>query len=120
MQESRRGPLSLLDVHISSSAGRVDASLAGEVDLSTIGGLEGRLEEALCASPGTLVLDLRAVTFLDSSGLRLMLRLDERQREAGARLVVVRGGRRVARVLELTGVDERLELVSDPSEVDGR
>ncbi|CAN5511417.1 hypothetical protein BH20ACT19_BH20ACT19_13360 [soil metagenome] len=118
--KNRRGdPVSLLDVDIQSSAGRVDASLCGEVDLSTVAALERRLEEGLADTPETLVLDLRKVTFLDSSGLRLMLRLDKRQSEAGGRLVVVRGGRRVARVLELTGADERLELVGDPSEVAG-
>lgn len=110
----------LLDVDIQSSAGRVDASLSGEVDLSTVAGLERRLDEVIGASAEVVLLDLRGVTFLDSSGLRLMLRLDARQREHGGRLVLVRGGRRVARVLELTGADERLELIGDPSELDGR
>lgn len=63
------------------------------------------------------MVDLRLVTFLDSSGLRLLLRLDERQRSAGGRLVIVQGGRRVARVFELTGAGERLEIVGDPAEI---
>lgn len=120
VQESLRGPVSLLEVDISSCTGRVDASLAGELDLSTVGDLEGRLDDALDASVEIVLVDLREVTFLDSSGLRLMLRLDERQRQAGGRLVVVRGGRRVARVFELTGADERLELIGEPSELKER
>jgi len=110
--------MSLLDMNISTSDGRVLAALSGEVDLSTVADVETRFEEVLEGAPALLVLDLREVTFLDSSGLRLMLRLDERQRSEGRRFTVVRGGRRVARVLELTGADERLELVSDPAELD--
>lgn len=118
LQESPSCPVSLLDVNISTSDGRILASLSGEVDLSTIAEAESRFEEVLGGAHELFVLDLREVTFLDSSGLRLMLRLDERQRGEGRRLTVVRGGRRVARVLELTGADQRLHFVSDPAELD--
>lgn len=107
----------LFDVHLNEPGdGRLDASLSGEIDLSTVADLESRLEEGLRANPELLVIDLREVTFLDSSGLRLLLRLDERQRGREGRLVLVRGGRRVSRVFELTGADEHLNFVSDPSE----
>lgn len=114
-----RALVSLLDIDISTAGGRSTARITGEIDLSTVTELESRLEEAL-AEPALLVIDLREVTFMDSSGLRLMLRLDERQRSSGNRLTVIRGGRRVARVLELTGADEQLDLVSDPAEIDAR
>ena len=107
----------LLEVEISEGEGAVEARLSGELDLSTVGDLESRADEALQGQPPLVVLDLREVTFLDSSGLRWILRLDRRQRDAGGRLVVVRGGRRVARVLELTGAADELELVEDPTEV---
>ena len=108
----------LFDVHLSEPGdGRLDAALSGEIDLSTVAELESRLEEPLNGGPDLLVLDLREVTFLDSSGLRLLLRLQERQSEAGSRLVLVQGGRRIARVFELTGAGDRLEIVKDPSEI---
>ena len=110
--------MKLFDVQISEPGnGRLDAALSGEIDLSTIAELEERLEGSLDPDPSLLVLDLREVTFLDSSGLRLLLRLDERQRTAGRRLVLVKGGRRVERVFELTGAGQRLEMVADPSEI---
>jgi len=109
--------MSLLDLNISTSDGRILASLRGEVDLSTVSEVNARFDEALEDTPDLLVLDLREVTFLDSSGLRMLLRLDERQRSAGKKLAVVRGGRRVARVLELTGADERLTIVDDPAQL---
>ncbi len=113
-----RTRVKLFDVQISESGNeRVDAALSGEIDLSTVAELEERLRGSLDGGPPLLVLDLREVTFLDSSGLRLLLRLDERQRGIDGRLVLVQGGRRVARVFELTGAGRRLEIVAEPSEI---
>ena len=110
--------MKLYDVQLSEPGnGRLDAALTGEIDLSTVEEVQSRLEGSLGGDTTLLVLDLRKVTFLDSSGLRLVLRLDERQKDIGGRLVIVQGGRRVARVFELTGAGERLEIVADPAEV---
>jgi anti-anti-sigma factor len=109
--------MELFSVEIAQRDGGIEASLSGEIDLSTVEELQERLETALEGDPGLIVLDLRQVSFLDSSGLRLILRLNKRQEENEGRLVLVRGGRRVARVLEITGVDEQLEQVDDPSEI---
>jgi anti-anti-sigma factor len=57
------------------------------------------------------------VSFLDSSGLRLLLRLHKDLGDAGRRLVVVQGPRRVARVFELTGAEAQLEIVEDPAQI---
>lgn len=109
--------MKLFSVEIVQRDGGIEASLSGEIDLSTVEELQERLEPALEEDPGLIVLDLRQVSFLDSSGLRLILRLNKRQEERGGRLVLVRGGRRVARVLEITGVDRELEQVDDPAEI---
>jgi anti-anti-sigma factor len=109
--------VSLFDVEISEGPLGPVAALSGEVDMAAVEGVEERVRAALAGDPGVLVLDLRDVDFLDSSGLRLVLSLDGEQRERGARLVVVRGGRRVARVMELTGADRQLEMVDDPAEI---
>jgi anti-sigma B factor antagonist len=65
------------------------------------------------------VLDLRALSFMDSSGLRALLAADARAKEAGRRLVLVRGDERVQRVLRITRLDERLEIVDDIDAVAG-
>lgn len=102
----------LFDLSITERPGGALVALSGEIDMSTVEELDGRLRTVLDAGPERVVLDLTAVTFLDSSGLRLVLRLDERLRKAGASLVVVPGGRRVSRVFELTGADEQLEIAA--------
>lgn len=108
--------MALFDVDITEEAESLRVALSGEVDLSTVGEIEERVESSLDGGRPLLVLDLRKVTFLDSSGLRLMLRLNESQSSDGGRLVVVQGNRRVSRVLELTGAADMLELVADPSQ----
>ena len=65
------------------------------------------------AGPKIVLLDLSKLTFLDSTGLRCVVRADERAREEGRRLVVVKGPEAVQRVFEITRLQERLELVDD-------
>ena len=109
--------MKLFDVQTSQEDFGLRASLSGEVDLSTVEEVEEKLRAAIDGEPGLLVMDLRDVTFLDSSGLRLVLRLNREFSGEGRRFVVVQGERRVAKVFELTGAHEELEIVDDPSEI---
>jgi anti-sigma B factor antagonist len=90
----------------------------GELDLSGAALLEGELER-LAEEPdlATVVLDLRGLEFMDSSGLRLVVLADMQARESGRRFVLVRGTETVHRVFEITRMSERLEFVADPEEV---
>jgi anti-sigma B factor antagonist len=62
----------------------------------------------------TIVLDLRGLTFIDSSGLRALIMADQRVRADGGRVIVVKGSDRVNQVLEVTGVARQIELVDEP------
>lgn len=84
--------------------------LFGELDLGSVPALERELDTL--AEPGrTVVLDLSALTFMDSTGLRTILAADERLRGADARLVLVRGPQAVDRVFRITGTAEQLEFL---------
>ena len=63
---------------------------------------------------GTFVLDMRKLTFIDSSGLRAVIMADQRVRAEGGRFIVVRGPDRVNEVMEMTGVARQIELVDEP------
>jgi anti-anti-sigma factor len=84
--------------------------LRGEIDIASVPALEQRL----MAVPNTLhelILDLSAVTYLDSSGIRLLHELHDRLELRGQRLIVVcPAGTGPRRVLELTGFGERVAL----------
>jgi anti-anti-sigma factor len=63
-----------------------------------------------------VVLDLRRLEFLDSSGLRSVALAQRRLAGAGRHLVLVRGRETVQRVFEITRMDERLQFVDEPAE----
>jgi anti-sigma B factor antagonist len=95
----------------------VRLALAGELDISSAPTLERELRRAEDAAPPVLVLDLRELTFMDSTGLRLVLGADARARKEGRRLAIVRGGEAIDRVFRIAIPDDRLEMVDDPAEI---
>lgn len=99
--------------------GGLDAAwvrVTGELDLSTAAVLEQALRRADLRAP-RVVLDLRALTFIDSSGVLVIAHASDRARRSGRRLVLVRGPTEVDCVLELTGASNVLEIVNlDPVE----
>lgn len=88
-------------------------TLAGEIDLSTAPDAERRIFEAEEGKPSELVIDLREVTFMDSSGLRVLLSAHSRAEENRCGFALVRG-RAVERLLEMTGLAERLRMLDEP------
>jgi anti-sigma B factor antagonist len=89
----------------------------GELDLSGAAVVESELDR-LAEDPGlaTVILDLRGLEFMDSSGLRLVVVADMRAREAGRRFALIRGDETVHRVFEITRMSERLDFVEAPEE----
>jgi anti-sigma B factor antagonist len=82
----------------------------GELDVETGPRVEEELRRAAEAGAGKVVLDLREVTFFDSTGLQLVLDADIRAREEGRALVVLPGEGEPRRILELAEVADRLRL----------
>ena len=91
---------------------------AGEVDLVTVHQLRETLRAAARESR-RVVIDLRAVTFMDSSGLRLLVELQRASAADGFAFVVVRGPRSLQRLLELSGLEGRVRMVDDLAEAAG-
>jgi len=89
----------------------------GDLDLSGATVLEAELER-LAADPelAAVVLDLRRLDFMDSSGLRLVVLADMKAREAGRGFSLIRGGETVHRVFEITRMSARLDFVDDAQE----
>ena len=98
-----------------TSAGDAFIALSGELDLSGAPALDDEIARlASNVAVQRVVLDLRGLEFLDSSGLRAVALADRLLEAAGRRLVLVRGGESVQRVFEITRMDERLEFVDSP------
>ena len=92
-------------------------SLAGDLDLSVARDVEAALRRAEAQRPKVLVLDLREVTFIDSSMLREVVAAHVRARRDGRRFVVAIGSEVVRRVFRVTLLEWRLEIVDDPAGV---
>jgi anti-sigma B factor antagonist len=107
----------ILDVMTEDRDGLVHVALVGELDLSTVAKVQEELRRIEVNSPATLVVDLSKLTFLDSTGLRCIVTADERAREEGRRIVIVRGPDAVQRVFAITRLDDRLEMVDDASSI---
>ena len=83
-------------------------ALSGEIDAHTA----GLLRDALVEAQGTddLLVDFSGVTFIDSSGLRVVLELHQNLDRDGRRLVLIDPSRPVTRLLELTGLVSHLHV----------
>ena len=95
--------------HSDARAGAAGVRLAGDLDLATAWWLERALRDAQ-AEAGQVVLDLSDLTFLDCSGIRVILDAAERARREGHRLTVVPGPAQVNMVFTLTGAADVIEM----------
>lgn len=92
-------------------------SLSGELDLATA----PKLAEALAQVPsGTavVILNVSELSFMDSSGLHVIVNAAARLAETGCRLVLVPGGQQIQRIFEITGTKSQLEFVAEPEAPD--
>lgn len=111
--------MTTLKLQTSERPGGVHVELRGELDIASAPQLVEELEKAETSGPGLVVVDLRGLSFMDSSGLRALVAADSRARETGRRLVLIRGPERVQRVFSITRLDERLEIVEDDESLPG-
>ena len=109
--------MEILEIASEERDGRVHVVLRGELDLSTVGKVQDELDRVESSAPELLVLDLSKLTFLDSTGLRCLVTADQRARDAGRRVVLVRGPDPVQRVFAITRLEDRLEMVDDESAI---
>jgi anti-sigma B factor antagonist len=93
--------------------GAVCVALRGELDLQHAYTFDEELRLVERARPPLVVLDLRRLTFLDSSGLARLLAAHKRARRDARRLLLVRGSPAVERLLAITAVGEHFEMVSE-------
>jgi anti-sigma B factor antagonist len=87
---------------------------SGELDIASAPEFEQAIAEATAQPGAELVLDLRELTFMDSTGLRALAQTNARADQADFVLSIVRGPRQIERVLEISGLAELLPLVDAP------
>ncbi len=96
----------------------VEVVLTGELDIAFAEDALRRVAEAERAAPSLLVIDLSTLTFVDSSGVRVVLVADDHARAAGRRLAIRLGRGPALRVFSALGLVDRFEVLparEDPS-----
>ena len=100
-------------VRVSQEGKRRVVVLAGEMDLANAGTAEAELDAALAAAPAVVV-DMRKLEFIDSTGIALLVGIIGRDSDSVAVGFIPSEFPAVTRVLELTGVAERMAPADAP------
>ena len=100
----------------------------GELDLATVETLRSALDAAIaetlraaldgCESAARLVLDLRGLSFIDSTGLHLLVALDQRAQRDGFQLTLLAPAAPIDRAIRLCGLDRTLPFAAPVDAVD--
>jgi anti-anti-sigma factor len=103
-------------VEVKDEAHATVLAVQGELDLAS----SSTLEEELARVPedrSLIILDLRELEFMDSTGLSVVVKAHQRAEERGHRFGLVRGRPQVQRLLTLTGVAGRIEIGDSPEDL---
>ncbi len=88
----------------------VRISLAGELDLASVGQVDEQLAAAEARGPQRIVVDLSDLVFIDSTGLRSLIQANARAQDRDYQFVLWPGDESIQRVFELTGAVEVLRF----------
>jgi anti-sigma B factor antagonist len=114
--QQRQGA-ALFQVEIQAEGEQVRVVPQGELDLVTVEQLHAQIDELRSNGATAIVLDLRQLSFMDSTGLRLLLTLDAAARSDGFSFSIVDGEGPVRHLLELTRLDRHFQRADDSEPV---
>ena len=104
-----------IDTH---TAGRVTTlALSGELDLVSSPTLDRTVTELTRVDAELIVIDLRELEFMDSTGLHVLVQAQQRAHDSGRRFALIRGREPVQRVFDLTGLADALTIVDSPEQL---
>ena len=89
--------------------------LEGELDLATVARFRAELEAIEQRRPPLLVIDLRTLRFMDSTGLGELVAATQRARTQARRLVLITGSAPIDHLVTISGATRALETTDDPA-----
>jgi len=105
----KHGPLT---IRVEQDRDSIVLRAGGELDMASASGLEHSLLHALESGTSSIVLDLTAVSFIDSVGLRVLLWAAGRSHEDGDRLRIDCGSPAIRQLIDLTGSGRDVPLTA--------
>jgi anti-anti-sigma factor len=103
-----------LEIGLESDGKRARIELVGELDLSNAHAFIERLGRLEADLPSELEIDLRGLTFMDSSGLAELFAANRRANLEKRRVVIVKTAGPIERVLHLARVEDVIDVVDGP------
>jgi len=98
---------------VASGDGAAEVLVMGEVDVATAPQMRDILYSLLADGHHTLTIDLAPMTFIDSTGLGVLVGVLKRAREAGGNVILKSPRRSVRKVLEISGLSKIVDIVDD-------
>ncbi len=87
--------------------------LFGDFDLAAFEEVDGMLGSVQLNGSKSVIVDLRGLQFIDSTGIRALIRAHKRAETAGRQFCIVRGSEQIQRIFELTGLQDRLPFCDE-------
>jgi anti-sigma B factor antagonist len=85
--------------------------LTGEMDISCEDAFMATVEACRADGASELLIDLSKLTFIDSSGLRMLIKVWDQSRGNGLELSIVQGTGQVRRTIEVAGLDDFMPIL---------
>lgn len=104
---------SQFEIHSQLEADSARIAVVGELDIATGPQLEQAARALLDREARELTIDLSRLTFIDSSGLRLFIALNDDAATAGWTLRLIRPADQALTIFRITGAEENLPFVED-------
>jgi anti-anti-sigma factor len=102
-------------IEVAGTTAAAVVTLHGELDLFTAIEAEAVIDSVTAGSRSVTV-DLRGLTFMDSSGVAMLVKVDALSRQDGFEFFIVKGSDLVHRVLEICGLDGHLRTLDAPQQ----
>jgi anti-sigma B factor antagonist len=106
-----------LAVHTHTVSRATTLALSGELDLLSSPALQSAVDAVAASDAELMIIDLRELEFMDSSGLHVIVQAQHRMHELGRRFALIRGPEPVQRLFNLTGVADALTVIDSPDEL---
>ena len=101
-----------MKIDIKSESGTAIARLSGEIDHHNAKDLRTQLDKyIISAQPNELAIDFKNITFMDSSGIGLIMGRSKLMRECGGILIVQNPQPYIKRVLKLAGIERIVKII---------
>jgi anti-anti-sigma factor len=106
---------SRFEIHTELQGDVARLALTGELDIATVPRVEEAVAAVLAQGARSVIVDLSALAFVDSSGLRLFITLNDRAPAEGWSLGLIRPPEPSFSVFQITGAEENLPFIEDAS-----